>query len=89
MEKVHVSKAAIEAEIAKGVSKEEIRANLYPSLNKSQWAKALKMCNLSTKRVPKVEFIITDLNNIPETTSSNAQEVTASEPEDTKEEVIE
>jgi len=64
MEKVKINKEAVEKLIDQGVSKKDIKVQLYPALNDMQWTKALKMMGLSAKRVPKVDFIIEDLETV-------------------------
>lgn len=78
-----VNKQKVEELINKGVSKDDIRTQLYPELNKSQWKKALKLMELSTKRVPKIDFVIESTETVtpngptysPQSQEGNGREV--------------
>lgn len=60
MEKVKINKTEVVKLLEAGVTKTEVRDQLYPSLNNMQWIKALKMMGLSSMKVKKVDFIIED-----------------------------
>ena len=78
-----VNKQKVEELINKGVSKDDIRKQLYPELNNSQWKKALKLMGLSTKRVPKIDFVIENTETVtpngptyaPQSQEGNTEEV--------------
>jgi len=59
-EKVKINKAEVVKLLEAGITKTEVRDQLYPSLNNMQWIKALKAMGLSSMKVKKVDFIIED-----------------------------
>lgn len=58
--KVMINKTLVANKMEDGMSKEEIRETFYPSLNKTQWQKALKKMKLSGRIVPKIDFEIVE-----------------------------
>lgn len=63
-ERVKLSKAKIVELMDKGFTKEEIHQDLYPTLNDSQWKKALIQMNLGGVKVKKIDFIIEDFETV-------------------------
>ena len=57
-EKVEIDPNRVENLLEQGKTKEEIRSELFPELNRNQWNKALKVMKLSSKRAKKTDFII-------------------------------
>lgn len=63
-ERVKINKAEVVKLLEQGYTKSEVKEQLYPTLNDSQWNKALKAMQLSSYKVKKIDFVIEDIEPV-------------------------